>query len=712
MEGERIQIDSGEEASLAEMPAADGAPELRVLLVEDDPVYQHLVRRWLEKPAFAGGARYEVVAAPTLARALECLTSSAFDVVVLDLGLPDSRGADTMRRLRQATSLPIVILSAEDNEALAGQLVGLGAQDYISKGHGDGERLQRSLRYALQRHALEMALRRQNQALRALSDCNQVVGRARHRDQLFQEVCRVVVERTGYRFAWIGTLQEGPPPRVEPIAWAGHARSYLSQISIRLDAEPWREGPAARALRTGGTQVVSDIATDPAFAPWREAALAHGYRAVVVLPLNTRGGFRGVLAVYAPEPNAFDREATALLEELGSNLCVGLDRIEAEERERQAERERRVAEARYHLLAQVAPVGIFHLTPKGHCTYVNDRLCEMVQAPREDILGYGWRRFWGGEELGRLVAEWGRSKRAGVFSTETRVVRSTGEALWLAVQITSVDSAGGRQLGYVGAVSDITARRKAEEAVEQLNRSLESKVRERTRKLEEAVRELEAFAHSLAHDIRAPVRRVVAFCELLSMRCGEHLPDQARHYAGLARMNAAYLDRLLQDLLSLARVRSRPLERRPIDFSKMCERILHGLRDNEPERQVEWSVQPGMVLNADPYLLEVATFNLLENAWKYTRPRSLARISVGCEDIQGEQWFSVSDNGVGFDPAYAERLFQPFCRLHRPGEFEGTGIGLATVYRIIARHGGKIRAVGVLDGGATFSFTLDPKPES
>lgn len=669
-------------------------------------MYRHLVRRWLDQPVFGGAGRYRVTAASTLAQALDCLACSSFDVVVLDLGLPDSHGDETLGRLRAATTLPVVVLSVQDDETVASKLVELGAQDYIPKAQGDGQRLRRSLSYALQRHGLEMALRRQNQALRALSDCNQMVGRAQNRDQLLRDVCRVVAERTGYRFVWIGVVHEGPPPHLQPIAWAGQGASYLRQISIRLDAPPWCQGPAAKAIRLGETQVVADTANDPSFAPWRDAALAHGHRSVVALPLKTSGGFQGALVVYSGERNAFDEGATSLLEELAANLCVGLDRIEAHEREREAERERRVVEARYRLLTEVAPVGIFHLTPKGRCTYANDRLYEIVHARREEVLGYGWQRFLAADELGRMIADWGRSGRRETFASEVRVVQRDGEELWVAVQLTSVGGASGRHLGYVGAVLDITARRKAEEAFEHLNRSLEQKIRERTKALEEALGELEAFSHSLAHDIRAPLRRVVAFCELLNMRCGEELSEQARHYAGLARANAAHLDRLLQDLLSLARVRSRPLERRTVDFSRMCERILAGLKENEPQRRVEWSVQPNMVFVADAYLLEVAAFNLLENAWKYTRPRSLAQIVVGCEVLDGEQWFYVRDNGVGFDPTQAERLFQPFSRLHHPQEFEGTGIGLATVDRIIARHGGKIRVTGSPGDGATFAFTL------
>jgi PAS domain S-box-containing protein len=631
---------------------------------------------------------------------------------VLDLGLPDSSGHDTLERLRSITSLPVVILTAIGDEAFAGRLVALGAQDYIAKERADGERLQRSLHYALQRHELEMALRRQNQALRALSDCNRVVGRAQRRAELLRDVCKVIVERAGYRFAWIGALGSDPEREVQPLAWAGHAQSYLAKIRIRLDDPLSGRGPAARALRERRTQLVADVATDPNFAPWREAALAHGYRSVVTLPLCTKGGFRGVLAVYSTEPRAFDQQATRLLEELAANLDVGLERIEAEERRAQAEREQRLAEVRYRVLAEVAPVGIFHVTARGYCTYVNDRLCEIVRRPREQLLGDRWQELLSAAELGRLLAQWGGSGRQEIFRSEVQLRGEGDERLWVTVQLAPVGELAATHLGYVGAVVDVTARRRAEEALEQLNRSLEQKVRERTRELEEAVSELESFSHSLAHDIRAPLRRVVAFCELLFLRCAPELPEKAVYYARLARENAAHLDRLLEDLLALARVRSRPLRRQRVDFSALCRRILTALREGDPGRSVQWEVEAGLTLEADPNLIEVVAVNLLENAWKYTRGKPEARIWVGRETVAGEVWYYVRDNGAGFDPQYADRLFRPFSRLHRAEEFEGTGIGLATVYRVITRHGGTVRAEGRPGEGATFAFTVPMASDS
>ncbi len=698
-------------ARIPSLEPAVGAEALpvRVLIVEDDPVYARLVQRWLAQPAFEGAPEFQATLVGSLQEALAALAQDSFDAVVLDLGLPDSEGAHTLTELRRAISSPVVVLTAIGDEAFAASLVSLGAQDYISKGQGDPDRLQRSLSYALKRHRLEVALRRQNQALRALSDCNRVVGRARRREELLRQVCEVIVERTGYRFAWIGVPQGGPGAPVKPVAWAGHALSYLQEITVSTDDAILSQGPAGRALRERRPQVVEDVVTDPAFRPWVRPALAHGYRSVVALPLKTKGGFQGVLAVYASEPGAFDREATGLLQELATNLNVGLERIEAQEREVRAQKERRAAEARYRLLAEVAPVGIMQVTRRGECTYVNDHLCAMMKLPRERLLGYGWQEFLPGGELGRLVEEWHRCGRERPFQTELRVVRSDGAPIWLSLQLAPVADSGGKDQGYVGAVVDITRRHEAEAALEELNRGLEQMVRDRTRDLEEAVRELESFTHSLAHDIRAPVRRVVAFCELLFLRCGETLPEQARHYARSARENAAHLDRLLQDLLGLARVRSRPLRRRTVDFTALCARVLASLHENEPERRVIWDVKEGLSLKADPNLIEVATVNLLENAWKYTRGQSEARIWVGSWVEEGERWFYVRDNGVGFDPAFAHKLFHPFSRLHRPEEFEGTGIGLATVYRVISRHGGKVKAEGRPGEGATFAFTL-PAP--
>jgi predicted ATPase/signal transduction histidine kinase len=235
------------------------------------------------------------------------------------------------------------------------------------------------------------------------------------------------------------------------------------------------------------------------------------------------------------------------------------------------------------------------------------------------------------------------------------------------------------------------------------NAELERRVEERTRDLAAANAELSAFSYSVSHDLRAPLRAIHGFASLLSTQHGENLPPDG--VALLARLRAAAtrMSALIDDLLHLSRVTRAELAPAQLDLTGMAQEILDALRAADPTRVVEVQIQADLSARADARLLRVALENLLGNAWKYSRTRTPARIEVGATEAGA---FFVRDNGAGFDPAYAARLFQPFQRLHSDREFEGTGVGLATAARVIQRHGGRIWAEGAVDRGATFFFTL------
>jgi light-regulated signal transduction histidine kinase (bacteriophytochrome) len=230
-------------------------------------------------------------------------------------------------------------------------------------------------------------------------------------------------------------------------------------------------------------------------------------------------------------------------------------------------------------------------------------------------------------------------------------------------------------------------------------------VRERTRQLEDANRELESFSYSVSHDLRAPLRAIHGFAGLLAQRAGEGLDEQGRHYLGRIQEASARMGRLIDELLELSRLSRAALRPEALDLSRMAAQVVEDLRAGEPRRPVAVEIAPGLAARGDPAQVRVLLQNLVENAWKFTRPAAAPRIEVGRE---GEAFF-VRDNGAGFDMRYVEKLFGAFQRLHADEEFGGTGIGLATVQRIVARHGGRIWAEGEPGRGATFRFTL-PDP--
>jgi light-regulated signal transduction histidine kinase (bacteriophytochrome) len=271
-----------------------------------------------------------------------------------------------------------------------------------------------------------------------------------------------------------------------------------------------------------------------------------------------------------------------------------------------------------------------------------------------------------------------------------------GQVLIISFSLVPVNGPDGRVAYIVAEARDITPLKQAEEAL-----------KARGAQLEAANKELEAFAYSVSHDLRAPLRSIDGFSQALLEDYGDSLEAEAQRYLQRVRAASQRMAELIDDLLTLSRLTRREMRLETVDLSVLAQAIVEALRQAEPARQVKFDITPQVTVKADAQLMRVALENLLGNAWKFTAKHPRACIEFGVLlQPDGQPAYLVRDDGAGFDMAYVDKLFGAFQRLHTPAEFSGTGIGLATVQRIIHRHGGHIWAEGAVDKGATFYFTL------
>jgi light-regulated signal transduction histidine kinase (bacteriophytochrome) len=253
----------------------------------------------------------------------------------------------------------------------------------------------------------------------------------------------------------------------------------------------------------------------------------------------------------------------------------------------------------------------------------------------------------------------------------------------------------------------VSALLESQREVQQMNAELEKRVAERTRQLQAANRELESFAYAVSHDLRAPLRSLSGFSQILQETAGDKLDDKSLHYLRRIHDASLRMSGLIEDLLSLSRISTAELILRPVNLTQLCHDAAASLRERFPGHHVQLEIAPNMLVEGDGRLLRTALDCLLSNAWKYTIREAHPSVTVGVQTgVTGGPIYFVRDNGVGFDMAYVNKLFVPFQRLHPEAEFQGSGVGLVTVQRIIARHGGRVWAEAQVDQGATFFFTI------
>ncbi|GAA4865410.1 CHASE domain-containing protein [Luteimonas vadosa] len=369
----------------------------------------------------------------------------------------------------------------------------------------------------------------------------------------------------------------------------------------------------------------------------------------------------------------------------------------------------RRGEERFRNALLYSAIGQALLDGQGVIRDANPALSDILRQPPEDLVGTAFAGYFVDGEEG-LADEHGlQVATPGVYQTTRQLLRSDGEMRLVRITFTPVPGETGREVDGLVQVEDVTERLRAEARIKALNRTLEARVALRTRELSQANDELQSFSYSVSHDLSAPLRSIDGFTRLLSERYGGQLDDAGRDYLKRVRLATTRMSELIEALLKMARLSRGELDRQSLDLSQMASGVIAELREENPERDVEVVIQPGLRATGDAELVRNLLRNLLGNAWKFTRHTPGARVEFaasegGAED--GMRGFVILDNGAGFESEYADKLFRPFQRLHNQLDFEGHGIGLASVKRIVERHGGTISATGAPGEGATFRFSL------
>lgn len=523
-------------------------------------------------------------------------------------------------------------------------------------------------------------------------------------DRTMLRVIRTLCQALGWDYGARWAREPCGHRLVPAESWCSASLNMAFGAPTPADTEKMFAHLVQRVWDTGWTLLRQDLTVE-AEEPMPAFAAAAGLRCALVFPIKTQSGPVGVLQFLTRELRDADAELLEMADMIGSQLGQYIERQRAEE-------ERVVADARLHHIMANIPDAVFQFrrAPDGTFSFpfISERVSDLygeqpADVVRDHSLLFNPVREDQRRELRKSMV---RSQRTGQpWSFETLIRCRNGTRRWIRGQA-SVSYGSDGSVYWDGVLTDITAQKRAALEILTLNEELEQRVAERTHQLEAINQELEAFSYSVSHDLRVPLRAMEGYTRLLQDQYGTQLDANAQHYLERVAHATRRMSELVDDLLQLARLSRSELKPTTVDLSLMARDILRALAEDAPQRSVETTVEDNVTVQGDARLLRIVLENLLGNAWKFTQHTPSAAISFGKELTNGETVIYVRDNGAGFDMKRAHKLFGAFQRLHRSTDFEGNGIGLATVRRIVTLHGGRVWATGAVNAGAIFNFTL------
>lgn len=443
---------------------------------------------------------------------------------------------------------------------------------------------------------------------------------------------------------------------------------------------------------TSSTPVPEDTRLHP-----RNRCIHEGYQSVAIIPVRANNEIFGILQLNDKRKDKLSLDMVQFLEGISSFIGMALIRKKQTEVLRFK-----------NLVFDASLVANSIADISGNYTEVNDTFRRIWgYSSREEILGLPMQHFFNDQNNASEIIS--SLNHIGQWEGDFTAKRKDGSTFFARGLATTVKNDYGNLIGYQSAVIDITERKHTEDEIIKLNETLEQRVIQRTEQLEIANKELEAFSYSVSHDLRAPLRHISGFVDILTRNVKDKLPEKELHYLDVINNSAKMMGTLIDDLLSFSRTGRAEIRKSKINMNQLINDAISQVKSVTAGRKIKWKISPLAEVSGDYNLLRLVWVNLIDNAIKYTKTREKTIIQINYTEEKEEFIFRISDNGVGFDMNYAQKLFGVFQRLHSSAEFEGTGIGLANVQRIILRHGGRIWAEAELDKGASFYFTLPKK---
>lgn len=744
--------------------------KIEILVIEDDRAQVALITETL---ASEQRQQYSVHHVSYLAQGLEALEQRSFDCVLADLGLPDSQGLETALSIRRfAKEVPIVVLTVLDDEDAALKALDMNIQDYLIKGEINGALLTRSIRYAIQRHAVAAKLAESEERLRFASTAakigmwhwdlvkdelivddksKELLGFASDSRPTYQEINRNIhpedrerVENAVQRAIWENEEYTEelrillPDGGVRWIVSKGRAHydergKPLRADGINMDITKQKQGEEAlraselkfsRIFRAVPALIIVSTMKEGTIVDANQNALETlGYERDELVGHNvfelnlwedpaTRYSIIEDLVNGRPVENVEVRYLCKAARRITGLLSAELIEVEGEQcalmlvrditARKEAEEALLLAKEEWERTFNTVPDLISILDMNNRIVRINAAMAEKLGKNPEACIGLPCYTVFHQTEMPPESCP--HVKAVSEARQQITELQQAGSDTWFLVSYTPLLDAEGNPSGIVHVARDITERKLAERRIEQLNAELAARADD----LVAANRELEAFNYTAAHDLRQPLNVIYGNVQAIEILCGKHVGEECRGYLNEIRQGIRRMTQLLDALLNFSRMSRIEPQRATVDLSSIARSIAKELKDSDPGRDAMFRIADAVAVNGDPALLEIVLRNLLGNAWKYTGMQEQAAvIEFGATRMEGREVYFVRDNGPGFETSDAEKLFAPFQRLPGTQSVRGFGIGLATVQRIVTRHGGKIWAEGTPGKGATFYFTLN-----